>query len=200
MEQRSHTVSVLDKVTEAIEELITADWIRLKKVAGSFLYGTIFSDADELINETFLRVLNGSRKWREDVPFVTFIINAMKSVADGDRNLIYKDEEVLATDLSNNDPDSDLDPMEKFGNKALSPETVITTEIDRALADEDLKIIENHFKGNEAVEWVLIGIEDEMSASEIIEMSGMTKTQYESARKSLLRGLDKLFPGRRIKK
>ena len=129
------------------------------------------------------------------MPFVTFVINAMKSVANGDRNLIYKDEEILATDL----PDSDRDPLDRFGNKALSPEIIIATEIDRALAEEDLKIIEEHFKGDEAVEWVLIGIEDEMSASEIIEMSGLTKTQYESARKKFLRGLDKLFPGRRPK-
>jgi hypothetical protein len=90
--------------------------------------------------------------------------------------------------------------MDMFGNDALTPERVITEEIDAARADEELKIIENHFKGNEAVEWVLIGIEDELSASEIMEMSGLTKTQYESARKSFLRGLDKLFPGRRIKK
>ena len=183
MENKNNAVSEFDRVADAIEKLTKPDWNRLHKAARSFLYGTGFSEADDLVNETFCRTLNGNRNWRVDVPFVTFIINAMKSVADGDRNLIYKDEEVLITDLPNNAPDSDCDPMERFGNKALSPETIISTEIDRALAEEDLKIIENHFKGNEAVEWVLIGIEDEMSASEIIEMSGMTKTQYESARK-----------------
>ncbi len=187
-------------VTEAIEKLTTSEWNRLHKAAKSFLFGTDFSDVDELVNETFCRALTGTRKWRVDVPFITFIINAMKSVANGDRNLIYKDKEVLATDLLNNDPDSDSDLLERLGNnKVLSPETIIATEIDRALAEEDLKIIEEHFKGDEAVGWVLIGIEDEMSASEIIEMSGLTKTQYESARKKFLRGLDKLFPGRRQK-
>jgi hypothetical protein len=99
----------------------------------------------------------------------------MRSIADGDRKLDYKDKEISATTLLSNDSDSD--PIEQYGNTALCPETIITTEIDRALAEEDLKIIENHIKGNEAVEWVLIGIEDNMSASEIFEMSGMTKTQ-----------------------
>ncbi len=89
--------------------------------------------------------------------------------------------------------------MEKFGNERLSPESIISTETNRSIANKDLKAIENHFKSNEAVGWVLLGIEDEMSASEIIEMSGMTKIQYESARKNFLRGLDKLFPGRREK-
>ena len=199
MENKNNAVSEFDRITGAIEKLTTSEWNRLHKAARSSLFGTGFSDVNDLLNETFSRILNGSRNWRSDVPFVTFIINAMKSVADGDRNLIYRNEEILATDLPNNAPDLDRDPMERFGNKSLSPETVIATEIDRVLAEEDLKIIEGHFKGNEAVEWVLMGIEDEMSASEIIEMSGMTKTQYESARKSLLRGLDKLFPGRRQK-
>lgn len=199
MENKNNSVSEFDSIADAIEKLSPSDWNRFHKTARSFLFGTSFS-ADELINETLLRVLEGKRKWRDDVPFVTFISNAMRSVADGERNLIYKIEEVLATDLPNIDLDSDSDPMVKFGNEALSPETIITTEIDGAIADADLKIIEDHFKGNEAVEWVLIGIEDEISASEIIEMSGMTKTEYESARKSFLRGLDKLFPGRRIKK
>ncbi|WP_432741481.1 hypothetical protein ABXJ76_14735 [Methylobacter sp. G7] len=199
MENKNNTVSEFDRVTVAIEKLTIPEWNRLHKAEKSFLFGTGFSDVNDLLNETFSRILNRSRNWRSDVPFVTFVINAMKSVADGDRNLIYKDEEILAADLPNNSPDSDRDPLERFGNKALSPETVIATEIDRALAEKDLKIIEEHFKGNDAVGWVLMGIEDEMSASEIIEMSGMTKTQYESARKSFLRGLDKLFPGRRQK-
>jgi hypothetical protein len=199
LENKNNAASEFDRVADAIEKLTTSEWNRLHKAARSFLFGTGFSDVDELVNETFCRTLTGTRNWRVDVPFITFIINAMKSVADGDRNLIYKDEEVLATDLPNNDPDSDCDPLERFGNKTLSPETIIATEIDRTLAEEDLKIIEKHFKDDEAVEWVLIGIEDEMSASEIIEMSGLTKTQYESARKKFLRGLDKLFPGRRPK-
>ncbi|NOU23107.1 MAG: sigma-70 family RNA polymerase sigma factor [Methyloglobulus sp.] len=200
MENKNNSVSEFDRVADVIETLTLSDWNRLHKAARSFLYGTAFSDVDELINETLLRVLDGKRKWRDDVPFITFISNAMRSVADGERNLSYKTEEVLAIDLPNNNPDSDSDPMVMFGNEALSPETIITNEIDGALADEDLKIIENHFKGNETVEWVLMGIEDGMSASEIIEMSGMSKTEYESARKSFLRGLDKLFPGRRIKR
>lgn len=197
MENKNNTVSEFDRVADAIEKLTTLDWNRLYKTARSFLFGTGFSDADDLINETFCRALSGSRKWREDVQFVTFIINAMKSVADGERNLIYRTEEVLTTDLPNNDPDLDFDPMENFGNDKLSPETIITTEENRVLIEEDLKTIEDYFEGNDA--WILMGIEDELSASEIIEMSGMTKTQYESTRKSFLRGLDKLFPGRRQK-
>jgi len=200
LENKNNLESDFDIIVDAIEKLTRSDWNRLHKAARSFLYGTAFSDVDELIIETLLRVLDKKRKWRDEVPFLTFICNAMKSVADGERNLSYKTEEVLATDLPNNDPDSDSDPMVMFGNEALSPEIVIIKEIDGAIADSDLKIIEDHFKGNEAIEWVLLGIEDEMSASEIIEMSGMTKTEYESARKRLLRGLDKLFPGRRIKK
>lgn len=202
MENKKNVVSdsLLDRVEEAIENLTTPNWNRLVKAAKSFLYGTGFSDANELINEALCRVLSGGRNWPPNVPFITFFINAMRSIADGERNLVYRAEEVLCTDLTNNDPELNIDPIENFGNDKLSPETIIATEIERNLAEEDLKIIENHFKDNESVGWVLIAIEDQLSASEVIEISGLTKTQYESARKSLLRGLDKLFPGRRIKK
>jgi hypothetical protein len=186
---------------DAIEKLTASYWNRLHKAASSFLYGTVFSHVDELVNETLCRCLSGSRNWPSNVPFLIFFTNAMESVADGDRNLIYKTRQVLATDLlpiTNNE--MEFDPIENFGNDNLSPDIIITTEENRLVAEEEYKNIENYFKGNETVEWVLLGIEDEMSASEIIEMSGMTKTEYESARKSLLRGLDKLFPGRRIKK
>ena len=201
MENKNNSVSEFDRIVDAIEKLKPPDWNRLRKAASSFLYGTVFSDVDELVNETLCRGLSGSRNWPSHVPFLVFFTNAMESVADGDRNLIYKTRQVLATDLlPNNNDEMEFDPIENFGNDNLSPDIIITTEENRLVAEEEYKNIENHFKGNEAVEWVLLGIEDEMSASEIIEMSGMSKTEYESARKSLLRGLDKLFPGRRIKK
>jgi len=198
LEHQNESTS-FDRVVEAIEKLTDLDWTRLRKIAGSFLYGTGFGDADELVNETISRTLAGKRKWPPNVEFITFFANAMKSIADGDRNLVYKDEEVSASDLPGHDFDTDSNPMEHFGSDALSPETILITEEVKRLAEEDLKIIEDHFKGNEVVEWILMGIEDELAASEIIEMSGMTRTQYESARKSLLRGLDRLFPGRRKK-
>lgn len=201
MENKNNSVSEFDRIVDAIEKLTSSDWNRLHKAASSFLYGTVFSDVDELVNETLCRGLSGSRNLPSNVPFLVFFTNAMESVADGDRNLIYKTRQVLATDLlPNNNDEMEFDPIENFGNDNLSPDIIITTEENRLVAEKEYKNIEHFFKGNEAVEWVLLGIEDEMSASELIEMSGMTKTEYESARKSFLRGLDKLFPGRRIKK
>jgi hypothetical protein len=100
LENKNNSVSEFDRAAVAIEKLTTSDWNRIHKAAQSFLYGTVFSDVDELENETLLRVFDGKRKWPEDVPFVTFIINAMKSIADGERSLNYKTKEVLASDLT----------------------------------------------------------------------------------------------------
>ena len=66
---------------------------------------------------------------------------------------------------------------------------------DRAKADADA--IDAHFTGDDEITWVIMGLKDGQSATDIREMSGMSGTQYETARKRFRRGLEKLFPGRR---
>lgn len=190
--------ATLEQIAEAIESLSDADFLRLRKAGSAMLWGTGLAHPDDLVNETLERVLALSRKWPTDVPFTTFLVNAMRSVADGIRNLEHQTEEVLASDLVGNDPaDDGEDPMEQFGTKRLAPETVILTEEVCQRAQADLAAIEKHFYNDNEVGWVLMGIEDRLSANEICEMSGMTRTQYETGRKRLRRGIERLFPGRR---
>ena len=57
--------------------------------------------------------------------------------------------------------------------------------------------IDDNFAEDEEVNWILMGIKDDLPASEVRELSGMTQTQYDTARRRFRRGLDKLFPEKR---
>ena len=66
-----------------------------------------------------------------------------------------------------------------------------------ARAKEFVRIIDTHFAGDSQITWIIMGHKDDLSASEIREISGMTQRQYETARTRFRRGLAKLFPEKR---
>lgn len=188
------------QVTDAIENFTNNDLIRLYAVAKPLLFGTRFASPDDLINETIERVLAQDRRWPTDVPFMVFLINAMKSVANGVRQLKYINKEVLEIDLiDSNCNDSIEDSIEQFADDTPDPQEILLINESQRLAKDDLSRIEEHFKNDDKVTWILLGIDDGCSPSEIREMSEMTLIDYETARKRLHRGLDQLFPGRRRK-
>lgn len=192
--------ATFEQVTDAIENLTDSEWNRLRNVAAKLLWGTRFAAPDDLINETITRILAQDRKWPINVAFMVFMINAMRSIANGIRELKYTREEVLATELVNSNSNNDLrNPIEKLEDYSLDPQKILLTEELRRFAEDDLALIEENFKNDEEVTWILLGIEDNCSANDIREMSLMTPIQYETARKRLHRGLERLFPGRRRK-
>lgn len=197
LDSKYGAAATTDQIEEQIERLTDADWMRLRKMAKANLWGIRFDDPDELINETFERLFAGGRIWNVGMAFIPWMRSAMQSIAHGIRNRNSVKLEALAGDLAaDSDPDAAPDI---FGSEGKTPLALALTEEARALAEAELAKIEAHFKGNQNVELVLMGIEDGMKPEEVREIGGMTMTQYETARKQLRRGLDKLFPARREK-
>ena len=197
LDSKYGVAATLDQIEDSIEGLTDADWARLRKMAITNLWGTRLDDPEELVNETFERLISGSRTWNTGMSFIPWMRSAMKSVADGIRNHKAIKLEATATDLAH-DCDPDTAP-EVFGSEETSPLDLILTEEARAKAETDLAKIEAHFKGNQVVELILMGIEDGLKPEEVREIGDLTLTQYESARKQLRRGLDRLFSARREK-
>lgn len=194
-----------EEVAQAIERLTDADLIRLDKAAAILLGGTGYASPKDLLHEALARALQGGlgpdgRHWPRDVPFTVFVKNAMKSIADTSRHSLPVTEEVLAGDLV--DPDSlDGDPTEVFGTGVSSVETEAIDLEDRRAKDTqdtaDLAAVNAHFRHDDQVSWIIMGIQDNIPAREIQGLSGMSSTQYETAHRRFRRGLEKLFPGRR---
>ena len=63
----------------------------------------------------------------------------------------------------------------------------------------DAELITRHFANDQNVSAILEGEKEGWSAERIREEFGMSKTEYDTARRRLRRELDKLMPGRRKK-
>jgi len=189
--------ATLDQIEEQIERLTDADWMKVRKMAEGHLWGTRLGDPEDLINETLVRLIEGTRRWSPGMAFVPWLGSAMKSVADGIRNLKHVKIEALAGDMIS-DTDSE-EVLDVFASEDRTPLDSLLTEEARKDAEATVAKIQTFFKGDEDVEWILMGIEDGLKAEDIRETSGMTLTQYESAKKRLRRGLVRQFPARMLK-
>lgn len=196
MDSKYGAPATLEQIEHTIVGLSDTDWIRLRKIATGHLWGTRLGDPDALINETIERLITGNRTWRVGMAFVPWMDSAMRSVANNLRTLKQETTMVLAGDLANggDDPDESIDIVGEDGETPL--DTLLTQEA-RSMAENELSKIEESFKGDQEVSWILLGLEENLSASEIQAMGEMTKTQYETARKRLRRERDRLFPSRR---
>lgn len=190
-----------EEICSTIQGLTDLEWSRLWKFAGEHLWGTDFQNPNSLINETVARFLAGSRSWPAGVAFLPCFCNAMKSIANGERELIRHDYEIPASDLASQDGESDNssnDPITSDASKLDSAESCVLREERRQAAAADLERIEDCFKNDDEVKWVLMGIEDGLSAADVQSISGMSKTTYETARTRLRRGRARLFRARSV--
>lgn len=187
--------ATLEQIEQAIVGLSDVEWIRLRKMASGHLWGTRLGDPDALINETIELLIVGRRKWNVEMAFVPWMDSAMRSVANNLRTLKTQPDVALAGDLVGDDPPEEA--LDIFGEDGETPLKALLTQEARALAEKDLAKIEERFKDDQEVEWILMGLAEEMGASEIQAMGEMTQTQYETARKRLRRERERLFPGRR---
>ena len=75
--------SSTEAVARALATLTPSDLVRLKRLAQLRARLLPGAEWDELLNEALLRALDGSRRWPEGVPLLTFIAGIMRSLVDG---------------------------------------------------------------------------------------------------------------------
>lgn len=196
--------TTIDDVRQAYEALTNDELYRLLKLARIFLAGTEYADPQDLLNETLMRTLraaNGEkgRHWPKSVPFMAFLVQTMKGLADDSLNSSY----ITQTQGMENFATEALTAEEGLGAKGHAHPDIVTLAIDageraddRDRAKRNAARIDALFVGDEEVGWLVMGHKDGLKAAEIREISGMSQTQYETARRRFRRGLEKLFPGR----
>lgn len=197
MDSKYGAPATLEQIEQAIEGLSDVEWIRLRKMASGHLWGTRLGDPDALINETIELLIVGKRTWNVGMAFVPWMDSAMRSVANNLRTLKRQPEVALATDLVGGGDDPLEEALDILGEDGDTPLDTLLTQEARALAEKDLAKIEERFKDDQEVGWILLGLAEGMGAGDIQAMGEMTQTQYETARKRLRRERERLFPGRR---
>jgi hypothetical protein len=194
-----------DDVRLAIEALSIADRARLEKAASYCIWGTEYQDPHELINEAVRRTMNGAeglqgRRWPKTVPFMAFMVMTIQGIANdsveslGQKNTVYIED--LATESTSAD-----EVLAEYDHVTAGCEARIVNDEEtlerQTRAKEDLDTINAFFCNDSDIDWIMMGYKDGLKPSEIRELSEMTETQYETAKRRFRRGLDKLFPRRR---
>jgi hypothetical protein len=194
-----------EEVADAFGALTDAELRRLGKFAEAYIWGTEYTDPLELIDEAVKRTLIGAegvekgRRWPKTVAFMAFMVKTMESIADGSRESVVQKETDHLEVLAGEDGDSEH-VLGKGGHKHLDVvEAAIEleeTQARQAAAKADADLIERHFADDQEVLAIIEGEKEGWKAEETRQAFDMTPTAYDTARRRLRRGLNKLMPGR----
>lgn len=172
------------ETVEAIRRLSAADWVRLKKVAAYYARPAI--PALDLLQEAFLRALDGSRVCPAHVDTVRFLAEAMRSIADGEQEKAGRRPALVSIE-----GESGAAAALSFPDPAPGVEFRIVQAEQDARKRSDLLAL---FEDDPAAKDILEGTMEGMTAEELRELTGLDKTAYDSKRKLIRRRIDKRYP------
>ena len=189
-----------EEVCQAFESLGEEEYLRLWKAAKYCLLGSEYHDPDELINEAICRTMRGERNWPKQVPFMAYLLKTFQGLGNDSRKSLQQSRTMQLDGCVSDDTsvDDTLGLLGKVQSGALT--NIIEIEIAserQARAKADADKIEAHFSQDHDVTWIILGLKDGISAAEIRDLSGMTQTQHETAKRRFRRGLDKIFSEKR---
>jgi DNA-directed RNA polymerase specialized sigma24 family protein len=162
------------EVRRLFRRLRGADFLRLAALARIWARGLRQHDPDDLLNEALVRVLAGCRPWPSDVPLPAFFSQVMRSIANQwwqeQRREPLKDDVVNTVfDKARDDPTAWYERGDLISRmrRALRTDPPALAVFDHSLADGDRK--------------------------EAQSALGMDATQYDTARRRMLRRLFEAF-------
>jgi hypothetical protein len=197
----------------AVAKLQPEELRRLKSRATLQVWGTEYADPMELLGEAVRRAMVATdpnkrddergRPWpMERVNLLAFLSRSIDSIADSSRNSLHQTAtdrlETLASETR--EVGAVLHGAGHFHVDVV--EEAIELEIAQerqAAAKAEAEMIELHFAGDQAVLAVIEGEKEGMTARDVQVMFELDATTYDSARRRLRRGADRLMPGRRQK-
>lgn len=174
--------------TEVETELISlspADYRRIKIMARTYSRGLTYLSSEDLIQETYIKLMAGERVFPRNIQPVTVVINAMHSEASNCRER----EKLGAIDHH-----VDVSAMSKTidgdeGATAVIPKNEVTPE--RILeAKRDFSAIEALIADDADLQDVAAAWSLELRGKEASEYLGWEMNRYEAARKRLVRRLE----------
>lgn len=201
----------VEELTRALTMLTAAERLRLFARARLLVWGTEYTDPQELLNEAVKRALIATsaskqegergRPWPIDrVPFPAFLSGCMDSIADTARELLSQTQtdrlETLAGETGN--VDTAIYRAGHWHTDVVEQAIEVEDTMDRhERARIDARTIEAHFKDDQEVLAVIEGEKADMPVAEVLTLFDLDQKTYDTARRRLRRQVDKLMPGRR---
>jgi RNA polymerase sigma-70 factor (ECF subfamily) len=166
-------------IARAIQSLSEGDLLRLKALArlrARSLPGVEWAD---ILNETIMRALSGTRRWPPGVPIISFLAWSMRSVCDEYWRKTRRERRVIVGAVGTS---ATWPPDQADEAPDVDPERT-------AAAVQMLAVLDSLFAHDETALKIIAGLEDGLSAAEIRLRYGLSETDYDSARKRMRRTL-----------
>lgn len=201
----------VEEISRALNLLTAVERLRLFARARLLVWGTEYTDSQELLNEAVKRTLvaaSGSkqddergRPWPIDrVPFPAFLSGCMDSIANGSRESLGQTltDRLEALAGENGDMDGVIHRAGYWNTDVVEQAIEAEDTFDRQQrAVADARVIETHFKDDQEVLAVIEGEKADMPVAEVLALFDLDQKTYDTARRRLRRQVDKLMPGRR---
>ena len=201
----------VEELSRALMMLTASERLRLFARARLLVWGTEYTDPQELLNEAVKRALiaaSGSkqdgergRPWPIDrVPLPAFLSGCMDSIADSSRVSLGQTQTERLEALAGEARDVDTMIYRAGGWNTDVVEQAIEVEDAtdrRQRARVDAQVIEAYFKDDQEVLAVIEGEKADMPVAEVLALFDLDQKTYDTARRRLRRQVDKLMPGRR---
>lgn len=201
----------VEELSHALTTLTAAEQLRLYARARLLVWGTEYTDPQELFNEAVRRALiaaNGSkqdgergRPWPIDrVPLPAFLSGCMDSIANSSRESLdqTQTDRLEALTGESGDVDTLLHQAGRWNTDVVEQAIEVEDTVDRQQrAQADAHLIETHFKDDQEVLAIIEGEKAEMPVADVLALFDLDQKTYDTARRRLRRQVDKLMPGRR---
>jgi hypothetical protein len=187
-------------IQSAIESLTTTEAYRLRKIARVLIPGTEYQEPGELLNEVFVRAMEAAagrvgRRWPKNrLLFCAFVIETMKSLVDGSRESVWSTRtgSFAEAELHAKGPAVAVLSSPPVEEEVLEEEA---RDGARRAAARVAAQIESEFEDDEEVSLMLECLKDGITGAKAVEACGFRDLRhYETVRRRLRRGIDKLFP------
>ncbi len=177
------TVRSRDEIAAAIRALTDAQWIRLRKASGYFTWIPGLN-GDDLLQETFCRALAGSRQCPTNIDVVKFLVEAMRSIANGEDEKVENQFETVPVVQAGAVVTGAEDPKDSTPSQEESMAAAETSEATRQAV---LGLFPNDAQARDLADGILAGYEGE----ELRSLTDLDKTSYASKRRFMRRTFDK---------
>jgi DNA-directed RNA polymerase specialized sigma24 family protein len=175
-----------DEIAAAIRTLTNAQWIRLRKA--SIYFAWVYDlNAEDLLQEAFCRALAGGRQCPINVDVVKFLVEAMRSIANGEAEKVENQVDFVPVLQPGAPVDGAVDPED---SRADPEDDVIAADTTKALRQAMLGLFPNDQQARDLVDGILLGYEGE----ELRALTDLDSKAYASKRRFMRRTIDKNYP------
>lgn len=181
------------ELVDAIRAMSDAGWNRLRKAAAYFSRGRPLSP-DDLLQEAWMRALDGTRHCPRNVDVVRFIAGVMRSIASDEAKAHSRRE----AQAQKEPPDLRLVP--RTGDAEPSGEVSVPTPTieDQFASSQEAERIKRAvlalFADDVTAETIVEGIMEGMEGEELRALTDLDETAFASKRKLIRRRIDKAYP------